>query len=98
METLGNILNIPILQALGVIILYALAIRVGIPIDSLFKSLFKINGNGNGNYQAQIDKLQEHANTANHEVGQIRDQIVEIREDMSAMRSDISFIRGSLSK
>lgn len=96
MEVLTAIMNVPILQALGVIILYALAIRVGIPVDALFKSLFKINGNSN--YQAQIDKLQEHANTANHEMGEIRDEMKKMGGHIERLSENVSFIRGQLSK
>lgn len=57
---------------------------------------FGISTNGNGNYQAQIDILKEHANTSNREVGEINNQMIEMREDISAIRADLSFIRGKL--
>ena len=50
---------------------------------------FGISTNGNGNYQAQIDALKEHASVANNEMS-------DIREDISAIRADLSFIRGKL--
>ena len=50
---------------------------------------FGISTNGNGNYQAQIDVLKEHASVANSEMA-------DIREDISAIRADLSFIRGKL--
>lgn len=89
MDQLTHILNIPIAQALGVIMLIGVAERVGIPIISIIKSIMKINGTDN--YQAQIDELGRHADTSNHEVGLIQKDIVVIRED-------IAFIRGVISK
>ena len=41
-----EIINIPILQALAVILLIGIAERIGIPIISMLKGLLKINGNG----------------------------------------------------
>lgn len=49
------------------------------------------NGNGGNGYQAQIDILEDHARTANQEVGKIQKDIVSIKED-------IAFIRGKLEK
>ena len=96
MDTLTSILNVPVLQAAGVIALYALAIRVGIPIDSLFKSLFKINGNGS--YQGQIDVLKEHAKNSNEEVGRIEKRLDGMDERLGNIEKGISFIEGQLSK
>ena len=39
-----TILNIPILQALGVVTVIAIAERAGLPLVSMLKSLLKING------------------------------------------------------
>ena len=44
MDILSTILGVPIFQALGLIFVIGLAERMGIPLVSLFKSLFKMNG------------------------------------------------------
>src|SRR3990167_8395565 len=46
MDLLSAILGVPIFQALGLIFVIGLAERMCIPLVSLFKSLFKMNGNG----------------------------------------------------
>ena|SRR3990167_6786070 len=87
MSELSNILNIPILQAIGLLLLVALAERLGVPIISIIKSLLKINGKENGNgYQKQIDELHEHARTSNEEVGKIQTDIAQIKSDLSYLR------------
>ena len=57
---LSTILDVPILQALGVVLLIALCERVGIPIISILKSIMKINGNNNVPEWAQ--ELKKHFN------------------------------------
>lgn len=97
MPDLSSILQVPLLQAVGVVFLIGLAERIGIPIVSIIKSLLKINGNGNG-YQPQIDELRIHARVANEEMSDVKRDIGEIKADMSNLKENVAFIRGSLSK
>src|SRR3990167_8577119 len=85
MDYLSTFLKIPILQALGVVLIIGIAERMGIPIISLLKSLLKINGNGingNGKKEERIDELEMHAKIANHEVGEINEKLKEIKADI----------------
>ena len=47
MDLFSSILNIPLLQAIGVVVLIGIAERSGIPVVQLLKKVLKLNGNGN---------------------------------------------------
>ena len=55
MDSLFQILNIPILQALGVILLIGTAERIGIPIVSILKSILKLNGDAKKESLAEME-------------------------------------------
>ena len=58
MDIFSSILQVPLLQALGVVVLIGFAERSGIPVISLLKKTLKLNGNGNGHKLEGIeDKL-----------------------------------------
>lgn len=61
-DLVSTILNIPILQAFGVVLIVGLAERVGIPVVSTFKSLLKINGNGAKETPEWALQLKQHYN------------------------------------
>ena len=63
MELLTNILQVPFLQALGVVITIGIAERVGIPVVSTIKTVLKINGNKQvSELDKKMDVLTEHFN------------------------------------
>jgi hypothetical protein len=79
MPDLSTILSIPLLQAVGLVLLIGLAERVGIPIISWIKNIMNISGN------TQVDRL---SNYYNHD---LTDQLTSIRQgqekDREASRS-----------
>src|SRR3990167_1165007 len=100
MEYLTYILNVPLTQATAVLLLIAVAERIGIPIITIFKSLLKINGNGNSEQkidmavmkekfeeQREFNKeMKEHAKTSNEEVGEIKEDISDIKLNIAVIK------------
>ena len=92
MELFNFIAQVPLAQALGVVLLIGIAERSGIPVVSIIKKVLKLNGNGHqSGLQPQIDELHEHARVANSEMG-------EIRKDISDIKADVAFIRGLITR
>lgn len=56
MENLTEILNIPLLQALGVLLLIGIAELLGIPVTSYITKILKLNGNGKKEHLKEIDE------------------------------------------
>jgi len=98
MEYLSQVVNIPILQALGVVLLIGVAERIGIPIISIFKGLLKMNGNGDQKVDVAVIKekldeqkefnreMKEHARISNSEVGEIKDDISELKTNVAVIK------------
>lgn len=102
MDLIIKLLNIPILQLFGSVVVLVLAERAGIPIFSIFKAIFKINGNGNGNgngYQLQIDGLKEDVKRIEKQIDTISsNHLPHLEEKMTNIQSDVSWIKGKLDK
>ena len=74
MEQLGEILNIPILQALGVVLLIGLAERIGVPVIATLKSLLKIEGGKNSDQL--LDKMDVLSQHFNHDTTEQNERII----------------------
>lgn len=73
MNILSEIINVPILQALGVVLVIAAAERMGIPLVTMLRSLMKLSGNG---LEKKVDQLNTHFN---HETTEL---LTEIRDSL----------------
>lgn len=86
MEYIQAILNIPILQAIGIVFLIGIAERIGIPVVSMIKSLLKINGNGKKIIEQKLDIISdnhlEHIENKLEKLIELSQKILYIVEDL----------------
>ena len=88
MDIFSTLLNVPILQAIGVVLLIGIAERMGVPVISIFKSLFKVNGNGKEMtaLKEQLDLLEN--NHLSHLESKL-DKIVEQNQEILLILRDL---------
>ena len=100
MDYLSEFFKVPILQALGVVIVIAVAERVGIPIISILKNLLKINGK-NGDVKKEMEDLHKHSEIANFEMGELNrkfDKLLDFAEKENEQHIEMLIILRSLKK
>ena len=86
MQYLTTILQVPILQIFGLLLVVAFAERIGIPVVSIFLKFLKLNGNGKDNeWQKQMSEQVGLLSTNHiHEVKQAienMDERMKIRDE-----------------
>ena len=95
MEIFTELFNIPLLQAIGVVVVIGLAERIGLPIISILKNILKMNGNGlkkeidsdNRNaMQALLSQMEVLTTHFNHDTTSL---LTEIRDGQVAMKDCI---------
>ena len=100
MDYLLTLFKIPILQALGVVLVIGIAERVGIPIIAILKSLLKINGK-NGDVKKEMEDLHKHSEIANFEMGELNrkfDKLLDFAEKENEQHIEMLIILRSLKK
>lgn len=113
MPDFSALLNVPILQALGVILLIGLAERTGIPVISMLKSVLKMNEQQKKWDDQQLADALKHVLVDEEKspilveknIDRICDDIKKLRErqhdianDMQEVKTDVAYMRGLLER
>lgn len=103
-EIIQGVASIPVMQFFAVIVLVALAERVGIPVISMFKALMKMNGHGpfNGSTEAIKSLIEQvlasQAQLAGHFNHETTGLLTEIRDNTLALPEIHEHARASRDK
>lgn len=90
MEYIQYIAEAPLAQIFFIIILWALAEYMGMPIGKIVRKIFRINGTANSELADKMDNLKDHYNDTT------TDLLKEIKENISEMKFTLKDVKNKL--